>query len=102
MTQVRDLAAEFGISPERVMAMLKEMDIFARSALSPVKLEQAAMLRARWEREKSRVARQRERHTELERRVVSKTEPTPAPDTVVRLGRRPPTAAEFPATMTDA
>src|SRR5437773_11495469 len=32
--------------------MLKEQDIFVRSHLSPLKLEQVALMRARWEREK--------------------------------------------------
>ena len=34
------------------MGMLKEMDIFVRSHLSPLKPEQVALMRARWEREK--------------------------------------------------
>src|SRR5207244_3893132 len=32
--------------------MLKELDIFVRSHLSPLKPEQVALMRARWEREK--------------------------------------------------
>jgi translation initiation factor IF-2 len=53
-TRIHDLAAEFGISSEQVMNMLKEMDIFVRSHLTPLKEEQVAMMRARWEREKRR------------------------------------------------
>ena len=53
-TRIHDLAAEFGISSEQVMNMLKEMDIFVRSHLTPLKDEQVAMMRARWEREKRR------------------------------------------------
>src|SRR5207249_3099061 len=34
------------------MGMLKEQDIFVRSHLSPLKPEQVALMRARWEREK--------------------------------------------------
>src|SRR5207245_2696496 len=34
------------------MGMLKELDIFVRSHLSPLKPEQVALMRARWEREK--------------------------------------------------
>src|SRR5260221_620693 len=34
------------------MGMLKELDIFVRSHLSPLKDEQVALMRARWEREK--------------------------------------------------
>ena len=51
-TRVHDLAAEFGVSAEQLMGMLKEMDIFVRSHLSPLKPDQVALVRARWEREK--------------------------------------------------
>src|SRR2546428_264507 len=51
-TRIHDLAAEFGISSEQLMGMLKELDIFVRSHLSPLKPEQVALMRARWEREK--------------------------------------------------
>ena len=51
-TRIHDLAAEFGISSEQLMGMLKEMDIFVRSHLTPLKDEQVALMRARWEREK--------------------------------------------------
>src|SRR5216684_4393785 len=51
-TRIHDLAAEFGISSEQLMGMLKEQDIFVRSHLSPLKPEQVALMRARWEREK--------------------------------------------------
>ena len=51
-TRIHDLAAEFGISSEQLLGMLKELDIFVRSHLSPLKPEQVALMRARWEREK--------------------------------------------------
>jgi len=51
-TRIHDLAAEFGISSEQLMSMLKELDIFVRSHLTPLKDEQVALMRARWEREK--------------------------------------------------
>ena len=51
-TRIHDLAAEFGISSEQLIGMLKELDIFVRSHLSPLKPEQVALMRARWEREK--------------------------------------------------
>src|SRR5438477_10066215 len=35
--------------------MLKEQDIFVRSHLSPLKPEQVALMRARWEREKRKL-----------------------------------------------
>src|SRR5213596_3573170 len=37
------------------MGMLKELDIFVRSHLSPLKPEQVALMRARWEREKRKL-----------------------------------------------
>jgi len=54
-TRIHDLAAEFGISSEQLMGMLKELDIFVRSHLTPLKEEQVSLMRARWEREKRRL-----------------------------------------------
>src|SRR5216683_229260 len=51
-TRIHDLAAEFGVSSEQLIGMLKEMDIFVRSHLSPLRPEQVALMRARWERDK--------------------------------------------------
>ena len=33
-TRVHDLAAEFGIAPEQLLGMLKDMNIFVRSHMS--------------------------------------------------------------------
>src|SRR5947208_2218076 len=49
--------------------MLKEIDIFVRSHLSPLKPEQVAMMRARWEREKRK---QKEPPTPPKRRRAAK------------------------------
>src|SRR5438067_2815523 len=54
-TRIHDLAAEFGISAEQLIGMLKEQDIFVRSHLTPLKPEQVALMRARWEREKRKL-----------------------------------------------
>src|SRR5947199_4804689 len=62
--------------------MLKEIDIFVRSHLSPLKPEQVAMMRARWEREKRK---QKEPPTPPKRRRAA-----PA------LAVRPPPAAQAP------
>ena len=43
-TRIHDLAAEFGIPSEQLLGMLKELDIFVRSHLSPLKPEQVATL----------------------------------------------------------
>jgi translation initiation factor IF-2 len=90
------LAAEFGISSEQLMTMLKEMDIFVRSHLTPLKDEQVALVRARWEREKRK---QKEPATPPKRRRAAKAaEPAPAPvATEARPMRRRRTAAEVAA-----
>jgi len=95
-TRIHDLAAEFTISSEQLMSMLKEMDIFVRSHLTPLKDEQVALVRARWEREKRK---QKEPATPPKRRrAVKAAEPPPAPVvTEARPMRRRRTAAEVAA-----
>ena len=55
-TRVHDLAAEFGIAPERLLGMLKDMNIFVRSHLSALESDQVSAVRVRWEREKRKSA----------------------------------------------
>jgi translation initiation factor IF-2 len=50
--RVGELATEFGISAEEVMALLRSMEIVARNPASPLTDEQVARARLRWEREK--------------------------------------------------
>ena len=54
MTKLRvsDLAAEFGISSDEVLQMLRAMDVVVRSHLTPLTDDQISRARARWEREK--------------------------------------------------
>ena len=47
-TRVHDLAAEFGIAPERLLGMLKDMNIFVRSHLSALESDQVSAVRVRW------------------------------------------------------
>jgi translation initiation factor IF-2 len=95
-TRIHDLAAEFGISSEQLMGMLKEMDIFVRSHLTPLKDEQVALMRARWEREKRK--QKEPAAPPKRRRAVKAAEPAPAPVVVeVRPMRRRRTAAEVAA-----
>ena len=54
-TRVHDLAAEFGISSELLLGMLKDMNIFVRSHLSALEDGQVSAIRVRWEREKRKV-----------------------------------------------
>jgi translation initiation factor IF-2 len=99
-TRIHDLAAEFGISSEQVMNMLKEMDIFVRSHLTPLKDEQVAMMRARWEREKRRQKEPPAASTKR-RRVAKAAEPAPEP-VEDRPKRRRRTAAEVAAAEAEA
>ena len=99
-TRIHDLAAEFGISAEQLMGMLKEMDVFVRSHLSPLKDEQVALVRARWERDKRK---SKEPATPTKRRRAVKVAPEPAPEPVeARPKRRRRTAAEVAAAEAEA
>jgi len=55
-TRVHDLAAEFGASAEQLMSVLKDMNIFVRSHMSPLEDGQVSAVRVRWEREKRKAA----------------------------------------------
>jgi translation initiation factor IF-2 len=95
-TRIHDLAAEFGISSEQLMGMLKELDIFVRSHLTPLKDEQVALMRARWEREKRK--QKEPAAPPKRRRAVKAAEPAPAPVVAeARPMRRRRTAAEVAA-----
>jgi translation initiation factor IF-2 len=95
-TRIHDLAAEFGISSEQLMGMLKELDIFVRSHLTPLKDEQVALMRARWEREKRK--QKEPAAPPKRRRAVKAAEPAPEPVAAeARPMRRRRTAAEVAA-----
>jgi len=100
-TRIHDLAAEFGISSEQLISMLKELDIFVRSHLTPLKPEQVALMRARWEREKRK---QKEAPAPTKRRRVAKplAEPAVAATAEPRPKRRRRTAAEVAAAEAEA
>src|SRR5436309_649928 len=78
------------------MGMLKEMDIFVRSHLTPLKDEQVSLMRARWERDKRK---QKQPSAPPKRRRTAKAaEPPPAPPVAEgRPMRRRRTAAEVAA-----
>ena len=98
-TRIHDLAAEFGISSEQLLGMLKERDIFVRSHLSPLKPEQVALMRAAWERDKRK---QKEAPAlPKRRRAVKAVEPVPA-TSEARPKRRRRTAAEMAAVEAEA
>ncbi len=97
-TRIHDLAAEFGISSEQLMGMLKEMDIFVRSHLTPLKDEQVSLMRARWERDKRKL-KQPAAAPKRRRAAAKAVEPAPAPVAAAdsRPKRRRRTAAEVAA-----
>ena len=90
-TRVHDLAAEFGIAPEQLLSMLKDMNIFVRSHLSALENDQVSAVRVRWEREKRKSAE--EPTAKKGRRKAVKAEPAPAPVEAKPTKRRR-TAAE--------
>jgi len=98
-TRIHDLAAEFGISSEQLIGMLKELDIFVRSHLSPLKPEQVALMRARWEREKRKL--KEAPAPPKRRRAVKAAEPVAAAPEE-RPKRRRRTAAEMAAVEAEA
>ncbi|HET8833356.1 MAG TPA: translation initiation factor IF-2 [Gemmatimonadales bacterium] len=75
-TRVHDLAAEFGVAPEQLLNMLKDMNIFVRSHLSALENDQVSAIRVRWEREKRKSAE--EPTAKKGRRKAVKAEPAPA------------------------
>ena len=103
--RVHDLAAEFGVTSEELIATLREMDIFVRSHLSSLEADKVARVRARYEREK-RKDRQPAAPAKGRRRAPSakskaaeaakKKEPEPAPAAAAPKRRRR-TAAEVAA-----
>src|SRR5437867_1788870 len=81
------------------MGMLKELDIFTRSPLSPLKPEQVPLTRARWEREKPTL--EEARAAPERRRGVRGAEPV-AVVPEARPKRRRRTAAEVAAAEGEA
>ena len=54
--RVNDMATEFGISADEVIALLRKMEVTARTPATPLSDEQVARIRARWEIEKRKLA----------------------------------------------
>ena len=96
-SRVHDLAAEFGVSSEQLLAMLKDMNIFVRSHMSALEGDQVSAVRVRWEREK-RKQHEEEKPKKTRRKAKTATEapaeaPAPAADASKPTKRRR-TAAE--------
>jgi translation initiation factor IF-2 len=90
-TRVHDLAAEFGVAPEQLLNMLKDMNIFVRSHMSALESDQVSAVRVRWEREKRRSAE--EPAAKKGRRKAAKAESAPVA-VEVKPAKRRRTAAE--------
>src|SRR5947208_639873 len=93
------MAAEFAVSSEQLIGMLREMYIFVRSHLSPLRREHVALMRARWERDKRK---QKEPAAPPKRRRAAKVVEPVAPVTEARPKRRRRTAAEVAAAEAEA
>ncbi|HEU4568939.1 MAG TPA: translation initiation factor IF-2 [Gemmatimonadales bacterium] len=91
-TRVHELAAEFGISAEQLMGLLKEMGIFVRTHMSALEPDQVAAVRVRWEREKRKPAVE-EAPKKGRRKAAKAAEAAPAAETAKPVRRRR-TAAE--------
>jgi translation initiation factor IF-2 len=90
-----DLATEFGVGPEQLLGLLKEMHVTVRGAQSPLEDAQVAAVRLRWEREKRKHAAAEAEPKKAKRRTTKVVEPPPA--AVVeeaRPAKRRRTAAE--------
>jgi len=78
--RVHDMAGEFGISSDEVIALLRQMDVPVRSHLSLLTDDQVARVRARWEREKrARAEKQAAPATTTRRRRSTAAAPVPEP-----------------------
>jgi translation initiation factor IF-2 len=92
-TRVHDLAAEFGIASEQLLALLKEMGVVVRSHMSALEGDQVAAVRVRWEREKRKLAAEEPAAKKPRRKAAKAAEPAPAvPE--VKPAKRRRTAAE--------
>jgi len=96
-SRVHDLAAEFGVSSEQLLAMLKDMNIFVRSHMSALEGDQVSAVRVRWEREK-RKQHEEEKPKKTRRKAKAAAEtPAEAPAPVAdasKPSKRRRTAAE--------
>lgn len=93
-TRVHDLAAEFGIPPEQLLGLLKDMSIYVRSHMSALENDQVAAVRVRWEREKRKQSEAEAPKKTRRKTAVKKVEDAPAPVDATKPAKRRRTAAE--------
>jgi translation initiation factor IF-2 len=93
--RVHDLAGEFGIASDDVIALLRSMDVSVRSHLSALTDDQIARVRARWEREK-RARAEKPAETAASRRRRSPADPAAPPKRkgAAKVEAPPPPPAE--------
>jgi translation initiation factor IF-2 len=96
------MAAEFGVSSEEVMNLLRQMDVPVRSHVSALTDDQIARLRARWEREKRARAEKPAPASRRRRTAATEKAPPPPPEPKAepagarRRRRAAPPVAETP------
>ena len=95
------MAAEFGVSSEEVLNLLRQMDVPVRSHVSALSDDQIARLRARWEREKraraekpAPASRRRRSSTATEKAAPPAPEPKAEAGAPRRRRRAAPLASE--------
>ena len=93
-TRVHDLAAEFGVAPEQLLSMLRDMNIFVRSHLSALETDQVSAIRVRWEREKRKHAEEAQPKKTRRKAVKAVADVPAAVPADSRPGKRRRTAAE--------
>ncbi len=93
-TRVHDLAAEFGIPPEQLLGLLKDMSIYVRSHMSALENDQVAAVRVRWEREKRKQSEAEAPKKTRRKTAAKKVEEAPAPVDTNKPAKRRRTAAE--------
>jgi translation initiation factor IF-2 len=94
-TRVQDLATEFGVGPEQLIGLLKDMHVTVRGPQSSLEDAQVAAVRLRWEREKRKHAPAPDGEPKKTKRRSTKVEAAPPPvQEEVRPTKRRRTAAE--------
>jgi translation initiation factor IF-2 len=89
--RVQEVAGEFGISTDEVIALLRKMDVPVRGQATVLSDDQVARVRARWEREKRARAEQATSTAPARRRRTAATveaAPSPAASTEAAAPRR--------------
>ncbi len=104
--RVHDLAAEFGMTSDDLMNLLRDMEIFVRSHMSALEEAKVARVRTRIERDKRAAKAKPEAPAKGRRRAAAKkTAAAPAPEpapAAEKPKRRRRTAAEVAAQEADA